>query len=65
MLSQRLSMGGQSSSSIEILLMSGGGGVGAVRDPLGIGGVGIFRAAMYSASELAVVAVAGICGGRR
>jgi hypothetical protein len=58
-------MGGQSSLSIEILLMSGGGGVGAVRDPLGMGGVGMFWAAMYSASELAVVAVVGICGGRR
>ena len=58
-------MGGQSVSSREILLMSGGGGVGAVRDPLGIGGVGMFWAAMFSASELAVVAVAGICGGRQ
>ena len=58
-------MGGQLVSLREILLMSGGGGVGAVRDPLGIGGVGMFWAAMYSASELAVVAVAGICGGRR
>jgi hypothetical protein len=64
-LSQQLSMGGQSLSSIEILLMSGGGGVGAVRVPLGIGGVGIFQAVMYSASELSVVAVAGICGGRQ
>jgi hypothetical protein len=64
-LSQRLSMGDQSVSSREILLMSSGGGVGAVRDPLGIGRVGMFRAAMYSASELSVVAVAGICGGRR
>jgi hypothetical protein len=64
-LSQRLLMGGQLLSSIEILLMSGGGGVEAVRVPLGIGGVGIFRAAMNSASELSVVAVAGICGGRR
>jgi hypothetical protein len=45
--------------------MSGGGGVGAVKDPLGIGGVGMFRAAIYSASEFSVVAVAGICGGRR
>ena len=52
-------------SSIKILLMSGGGRVRAVRVPLGIGGVGIFRAAMYSASELSVVAVAGICGARR
>jgi hypothetical protein len=58
-------MGGQSFSLIEILLMSGGGGVGAVRGPLGIGGVGMFQAAMYSASEPSVVAVAGICGGRR
>jgi hypothetical protein len=58
-------MGGQSLSSIEILLMSGGSGVRAVRVPLGISGVGMFRAAMYSASELSVVAVAGICGGRR
>ena len=64
-LSQRLSMGGQSVSSREILLMSGGGGVGAVRDLLGIGGVGMFWVAIYSASELSVVAVAGICGGRR
>jgi hypothetical protein len=64
-LSQRLSMGGQLSSSREILLMSGGGGVGAVKDPLGIGGVRMFWAAMYSASELSVVAAAGICGGRR
>ena len=45
--------------------MSGGGGVGAVRDPLGIGEVGMFRVAMYSASELSVVAAAGICGGRQ
>jgi hypothetical protein len=44
--------------------MSGGSGVGAINDPLGIGGVGIFRAVMYSASELAVVAAAGICGER-
>jgi hypothetical protein len=58
-------MGGQLVLSREILLMSGGGGVGAVKDPLGIGGVGMFRAVMYSASELSVVAVAGICGGRR
>jgi hypothetical protein len=58
-------MGGQSFLSKEILLISGGGGVGAVRDPLGIGGVGIFQAAIYSASELSVVVVAGICGRRR
>jgi hypothetical protein len=58
-------MGGQSLSSKEILLISGGGRVGAVRDPLGIGGVGIFQVAMYSASELSVVAAAGICGRRR
>jgi hypothetical protein len=58
-------MGGQSVSSREILLMSGSGGVRVVRDPLGIGGVRMFRAAMYSASEFSVVAVAGICGGRR
>ena len=45
--------------------MSGGGGVRAVKDPLGIGGVRMFWAAMYSASELSVVAVAGICGRRR
>jgi hypothetical protein len=64
-LSQWLSMGGQSSSSREILLMSGGGRVGAVKDLLGIGGVGMFRAVMYSASELSVVAAAGICGRRR
>ena len=65
MLSQRLSMGGQLLSSIEILLMSGGGGVGAVRVPLGIGGVGIFQVVMYLASEPSVVAVAGICGRRQ
>jgi hypothetical protein len=58
-------MGGQSFLLNEILLMSGGGGVGAVRDPLGIGRVRMFQVAMYSASELSVVAVAGICGGRR
>ena len=57
-------MGGQSSSSREILLISGGGGVGAVRVPLGIGRVGMFWAVMYLASELAVVAVAGICSER-
>jgi hypothetical protein len=45
--------------------MSGGGGDWAVRVLLGIGRVGMFRAAMYSALELSVVAVAGICGGRQ
>jgi hypothetical protein len=64
-LSPQLSIGGQSFSSKEILLISGGGRVGAVRDPLGIGGVGIFWAAIYSASELSVVAAAGICGRRQ
>jgi hypothetical protein len=58
-------MGGQSFSSKEILLISGSGRVGAVRDLLGIGGVRMFWAAIYSASELSVVAVAGICGRRR
>jgi hypothetical protein len=58
-------MGGQSFLSKEILLISSGGGVRAVKDSLGIGGVGIFWAAMYSASEFFVMAVAGICGGRR
>jgi hypothetical protein len=45
--------------------MSGGGRVGAVRVPLGISGVGMFWVAMYLASELSVVAVAGICGERQ
>jgi hypothetical protein len=45
--------------------MSSSGGVRAVGILLGIGGVGMFQVAMYSASELSVVAVAGICGGRR
>jgi hypothetical protein len=57
-------MGSQSLLSKEILLISGGGGVRAVRGSLGIGRVGIFWAAMYLASELAVVAVAGICSER-
>jgi hypothetical protein len=49
----------------EILSISGGGRVGAVKDLLGIGGVGMFQAAMYLASESSVVAVARICGGRQ
>jgi hypothetical protein len=63
-LSPWLLIGGQSFLSKEILLISGGSGVGAVRDPLGIGGVRIFQVAMYSASELSVVAAAGIYDGR-
>jgi hypothetical protein len=57
-------MGDQSFSSKEILLISSGSGVRVVWDLLGIGRVGIFQAAMYSALEPAVVAVAGIYGGR-
>jgi hypothetical protein len=64
-LSQGLSIGGHLFSLKEILLMSGGGGVGAVRDALGIGGVRIFQVVMYLALELFVVAVAGICGRRQ
>jgi hypothetical protein len=58
-------MGDQSSSLREILLISSGGGVGAINDPLGIGRVRIFRVAMYLALELAVVAAARICGRRQ
>jgi hypothetical protein len=58
-------MDGQLFSSKEILLISGGGGVRFVRDPPGIGRVGMFQVAIYSASEFSVVAAAGICGGRR
>jgi hypothetical protein len=42
--------------------MSGSSRVGA--DPLGIGRVRMFQAVMYSASELSMVAAAGIYGGR-
>ena len=58
-------MGGQSFLLREILLISGGDRVRAVQDLLGISGVGMFWVAMYLASELAVVAVARICGGRQ
>ena len=51
--------------SREILLISGGSRVEAVNNPLEIGRVRIFWVAMYSASELAVVAAAEICGGRQ
>ena len=57
-------MGGQSFLLKEILLISSSGGVGAVTGPFGIGRVGIFWAVIYLASELAVVAAAGICGRR-
>jgi hypothetical protein len=55
-------MGGQSSSLSVILLMSGDGGVRAVSNSLGVGGLGRFQATQYSSSELSVVAVARVCG---
>jgi len=58
-------MGGQLFSSKEILLINGGSRVRAISIPLGIGRVGMFWVAMYLALELAVVAVAEICGKRQ
>jgi hypothetical protein len=57
-------MGGQLSLSREIQLISHGGEVGVVNDPLGIGSIGIFQVVIYSALELAIVAGIRICGRR-